>query len=196
LRAPDFQVYFAPVYFWEHGFRKTGAPAITVPVGLQAPEARGTVRLRSSDPTDHPRILNNMLTHDGEVDAYLRAFEFVRELAATPPLRGVLGEELNPGPDVRSREELTNWLRATCEHIYHPTSTCRIGPPDDGVVDPELRVYGVEGLRVADASVMPRIPSGNTNAPTYMIAERCADLVLGRTAAAAAPATVAASLPA
>jgi choline dehydrogenase len=180
LRAPDCQIYFAPVYFWEHGFRKTGAPAITLALGLQAPEARGSVRLRSADPADHPRILNNMLTQDGEIDAYMRALELARELAGTEPLAGLLGEELNPGRDVRSRVELTAWLRATCEHTYHPSRTCRIGPPEEGVIDPELRVYGVEGLCVADASVMPRITSGNTNAPTYMIAGRCVELMLGR----------------
>jgi choline dehydrogenase len=162
LRAPDFQIYFAPVYFWEHGFRKTGAPAITLALGLQAPEGRGSVRLRSGDPADHPRILNNMLTQDGEIDAYMRALELARELAATEPLAGLLGEELNPGREVRSRAALTAWVRATCEHSYHPSCTCRIGPPEEGVIDPELRVHGVEGLRVADASVMPRVTSGNT----------------------------------
>jgi choline dehydrogenase len=88
-------------------------------------------------------------------------------------------EELNPSSILRSRDELTAWLRATCEHEYHPTCTCRIGSPEDGVVDPELRVHGVGALWVADASVMPLITSGNTHAPTLMIAERASDLVLG-----------------
>ena len=105
------------------------------------------------------------------------------------------GEELNPGSGIRDRGTLTAWLRATCEHEYHPTCTCRIGPEGEGVVDPELRVHGIESLRVADASVMPRVTSGNTHAPTVMIAERCADFVLGKgpavkaAEAAAAPAT-------
>ena len=183
LEAPDFQIYFAPVYFWEHGFRKTGAPAITIGLTLQAPESRGSVRLRSADPADHPRILNNLLGRDDDVEAMLRAMDLVRELAARQPLARLLGEWLNPGEGLRSREELVAWLRATCEHIYHPTATCRIGPPGEGVVDPELQVHGVDRLRVADASVMPRITRGNTNAATYVIAERCADLVLGRGAA-------------
>jgi choline dehydrogenase len=179
LDAPDFQFYFAPVYFWEHGFHATGSPSISIAFGLQAPKSRGTVRLRSADPVDQPRILNNMLTEDSDLEAMLRAADFVRELAAQPALSGLLGEQLNPGAAVSSRDDMVAWMRATCEHIYHPTSTCRIGPPDDGVVDPELRVYGIEALRVADASVMPRITSGNTNAPTYMIAERCADFIAG-----------------
>jgi choline dehydrogenase len=180
LPGPDFQIVQAPVYFWEHGFRKTGAPAFTMAASYLGPESRGAVALRSADPGDHPRILNNALTSDGEVDAMLRALEFIRELAAQPALRAQLGEELNPSGGIRTREDLTTWLRATCEHEYHPSCTCRIGSPEDGVVDAELRVHGVEGLRIADASVQPRIVSANTQAVTVMIAERCADLVLGR----------------
>jgi choline dehydrogenase-like flavoprotein len=179
LPAPDFQLVQAPVYFWEHGFRKTGAPALTIGASYLGPQSRGAVTLRSSDPGDHPRILNNALTSDGEVDAMLRAIEMVREIASQPPLRELLGEELNPSADVRTREQLTDWLRATCEHEYHPSCTCRIGPPEDGVVDPQLRVHGVEGLRVADASVQPRIVSANTQAVTLAIAERCSDLLAG-----------------
>jgi choline dehydrogenase len=191
LLGPDFQIYFGPVYFWEHGFRKTGTPAITMAPALQAPESRGEVRLRSANPAEHPRILNNLLSQDGEVEAMLRALELVDELAAQPPLAGLLGERLNPGSSLHDRDQLIGWLRATAEHFYHPSCSCRIGPPEDGVVDPELRVHGLEGLRVADASVMPRVTSGNTNAPTYMIAEHCAALMLGRRSAPAAPAAAA-----
>lgn len=178
LPAPDFQFVFGPVYYWEHGFRKTGAPALTIGPVLIGPSSRGSVRLRSADPADHPRILNNLLGSDAEVAAMLRALELAREIGSKPPFSKHAVEELNPSSTLRSREELTAWLRATCEHEYHPTCTCRIGSPEDGVVDPELRVHGVEGLRVADASVMPRITSGNTHAPTLMIAERCSDFVL------------------
>jgi choline dehydrogenase len=111
----------------------------------------------------------------------LQALELVRDIASRPPLAGLLREELHPSADIRTPNELTRWLRATCEHEYHPSCTCRIASsPDEGVVDPELRVYGVERLRVADASVQPRIVSANTQAVTLMIAERCSDLVLGR----------------
>ncbi|HEX4760601.1 MAG TPA: GMC family oxidoreductase N-terminal domain-containing protein [Thermoleophilaceae bacterium] len=178
LPAPDFQILFAPVYFWEHGFRKTGAPAFSIGAAYIRPQSRGSVRLRSADPADHPRITNNSLTSEGEVEAMLRALELIREIASREPLARLLTEELNPGPGLRSPEELTAWLRATCEHEYHPSCTCRIGSPDAGVVDAELRVHGVEGLRVADASVMPTVTSGNTHAPTVMIAERCSDLLL------------------
>jgi choline dehydrogenase len=159
LSAPDFQIYFAPVYFWEHGFRKTGTPAVTIGPVLQAPSSRGHVRLRSADPSDHPRILNNMLCADHEPEAMLRALELIEELTSRPPLSGLLGEQLNPGGVIRDRSERIAWLRATCEHLYHPVGTCRIGPPGEGVVDPSLRVHGVGSLRVVDASVMPRITS-------------------------------------
>ena len=185
LSAPDFQILYAPVYFWEHGFRKTGAPAFTIGAAYLAPQSRGRVTLRSADPGDHPCILNNALTSDDEVAAMLRALELVRDIASRRPLSDVLGEELNPSADVRTPNELTRWLRATCEHEYHPSCTCRIGPSaEEGVVDPELRVHGLDGLRVADASVQPRIVSANTQAVTLMIAERCSDLLLGQGAAA------------
>ena len=177
LPAPDFQIVFGPVYYWEHGFRKTGAPALSIGPVLIRPSSRGSVRLRSADPGDHPRILNNMLGSDQEVQAMLRAIELAREVATKPPFRYHVTEELNPSAGLRTKEELTAWLRATCEHEYHPACTCRIGSPEDGVVDPELRVHGVERLRVADASVMPTVTTGNTHAPTVMIAERCAELV-------------------
>jgi choline dehydrogenase-like flavoprotein len=179
LPKPDFQIVFGPAYYWEHGFRKTGAPAISAGPVLISPSSRGSVRLRSADPTDHPRILNNMLSSDAEVDAMLRAIELVRDIASRPPFRHHIVEELNPSASLRTRKELKTWLRATCEHEYHPTCTCRIGSPEEGVVDAELRVHGVQGLRVADASVMPAITAGNTHAPTLMIAERAADLILG-----------------
>jgi choline dehydrogenase-like flavoprotein len=178
LQAPDFQLLFAPVYFWEHGFRKTGAPALTVGASLIRPLSRGSVRLRSADPADHPRILNNALTDDRDVDALLHSIEFIRDLASRRPLTSLLGEELNPSAGLRTRADLTAWLRATCEHEYHPSCTCRIGTPENGVVDPQLRVRGIEGLRVADASVMPRTTSGNTHAPTLMIAEKGAAMIL------------------
>jgi choline dehydrogenase len=179
LAAPDFQILFAPVYFWEHGFRKTGAPALSVGASLLRPRSRGSVRLRSADPHDHPRILNNALTDDADVAALLRALDFIRDLATRKPFSSLLEEELNPSAALRSRTQLEAWLRTTVEHEYHPSCTCRIGSPADGVVDPELRVHGVEGLRVADASVMPRVTTGNTHAPTLMIAEKCAAMMLG-----------------
>jgi choline dehydrogenase len=180
LHAPDFQLLLAPLYSWEHGFRRTGALGLSIIAVYLAPQSRGEVTLRPADPTDHPRVLNNMLQTESEVAAMLRAIDMVREIASQPPLRKLRGDELNPA---LPSKELPAWLRATCEHFYHPSCTCRIGSHKHGVVDAELRVHGVDGLRVADASVRPRIVSANTQAITLVIAERCADLLLGRDAA-------------
>ena len=110
LPGPDFQIVQAPVYFWEHGFRKTGAPAVTIAAAYLGPRSRGSVTLRSRDPGDHPRVLNNALTSDGEVKAMLRALELIRDIAGRPPLRDVLEEELNPSAGIRTREDLADWL--------------------------------------------------------------------------------------
>jgi hypothetical protein len=145
---------------------------MTIGASYVGPQSRGSVTLRSADPGDHPRILNNALTSAGEVEAMLRALELVRQIASQPPLRDLLGEELNPSAAIRSREQLIDWLRATCEHEYRPSCTCRIGSPEQGVLDAELRVHGVESLRVAEASAQPRIVSANTQAVKVAIAER------------------------
>jgi choline dehydrogenase len=118
------------------------------------------------------------------------------EIAENGPLGELIDTNIDPGPGVRSDEQLEAWLRAEVQHTYHASCTCRMGADGDGVLDPSLRVQGVEGLRVADASAMPRVTGGNTNAPTIMIGEKAADLILGRPApgpvseVAAAPATV------
>ncbi len=187
LEAPDFEIIFVPGYFWEHGMRRPGEAGMTIGLSYNGPSSRGSVRLRSSNPSDSPRIVSNLLSQQSEVDAVVRAVGLVDEIVSRGPLAEVLGERVNPGPGLGAHE-LPAWIRAETQHMYHPTCTARIGAPADGVVDPQLRVHGVQGLRVIDASVMPRIASGNTNAPTIMIGERGADLLLDRTVGAAEPA--------
>ena len=139
------------------------------------------MRLHSADPTWAPAIDAGYLTDERDLDALVCGIEKAREIAATGPLAAVLAEEWSPGGTVHSREGLRQAVRDTLESLYHPVSSCRMGTDDDAVVDPQLRVHGVDGLRVVDASVMPTLVRGNTNAPTIMIAERAADLVTGRT---------------
>jgi choline dehydrogenase len=134
-----------------------------------------------------------MLSADDEMKEMVDAVERAREIAAAGPARRVLGAEITPGPSMRTREEIAEWVRATCQHTYHPSCTARIGSAEDGVVDPQLRVHGIERLRIADASVMPTVIRGNTHAPTVMIGERCADFVRGAGKEAAVPAAVAAA---
>ena len=177
MPAPNFQILFAPAFFFEHGLVSWDAPAATIACSYIAPRSRGHVRIRSADPARKPLVHYNMLSTDDEMQEMVDAVERAREIAAAGPARRALGAEITPGPTVRSRDEIAEWVRATCQHTYHPSCTARIGGPEDGVVDPELRVHGIEGLRIADASVMPTVIRGNTHAPTVMIAERCAELV-------------------
>jgi choline dehydrogenase len=177
LESPDFQVVFVPGYFWDHGFRQPARPGMTIALTLNTPISRGSVRLRSADPADAPRIRTNYLTHDSEVDAILRAIDIVQGVADQEPLADLLADHVDPGEDF-TREQLVAWVRAEAQHMFHASCSSRIGPEGEGVVDPELRVHGVHGLRVVDASVMPRVTSGNTHAPTVMIAERASDFIL------------------
>ena len=195
---PDLQFHLAPTYFSENGFDEYDAHAYTMGPVLVAPKARGELRLRSSDPIAKPRMVGNHLADPDDMAAMVAGMKLARELAATEPLASASGREIYPGPDVSDDAALERDLRRRCELLYHPVGTCRMGSGDDAVVDPELRVRGVEGLRVIDASVFPTITRGNTNAPTIMIAEKGADMLLGReplraTAAATSPAEAAAS---
>jgi choline dehydrogenase len=191
LPAPDFQVLFGPAYYFDNGFRTFPGPAYTLAPCFLRPSSEGSVRLRSADPHAAPAIRVNFFSGDAEVAAMAQAIRTVREWAATGPLGQVTGTNIDPGPGVVDDEHVEAWIRAEVQHEYHPSCTCRIGPDGEGVVDEELRVRGVEGLRVADASVFPRIPGGNTNAPAIMVGERAAELVLGNVAAPVAAAAAA-----
>ena len=177
LPAPDMQFHMGAAYFHNHGFDTHDKPAFVIAPTLVAPQSRGEIRLRSADPGEQPSIVGNHLTEAADVDAMLAGMELAREIAAQPRLAGTTGRELHPGEAARDRAALTKALRRETELIYHPTSTARMGPSETSVVDAALRVYGVDRLRVVDASVFPTIPRGNTNAPTYMVAERAADLI-------------------
>ena len=147
------------------------------PVHLR-PDGRGTVRLKSSDPTAAPEIRFNFLKTASDWTAMLEGMRICREIARQPALKPFVVEEIMPGPRVSEEKELRDYLRQTGVSNLHPVGTCRMGRAPDDVVDPQLRVYGIEGLRVADASIMPSIVAGNTNAPSIMIGEKCAAMML------------------
>ena len=180
LAAPDMQLHFGAAYFHNHGFDTHDKPAYAIAPTLVAPQSRGRVRLHSADPLEAPRILGNHLTERADIDAMILGVERTRDIAAQAALRPFTGKEIHPGASVVGAAAIEADLRRDTELIYHPTSTARIGPPETGVVDSELRVHGVVGLRVVDASVFPTIPRGNTNAATYMVAEKAANLIKGR----------------
>jgi choline dehydrogenase len=180
LAAPDLQFHFAPAYFNDNGFDEFDGHAFTLGPVLVTPKSRGHITLRSADPADKPRILTNSLSEPEDVQALVAGLRKAREVAASEPLADAVAREIFPGPGVgNGDDELAEDARRRVELIYHPVGTCRMGSGEDAVVDPELRVRGVDGLRVVDASIMPVIPGGNTNAPAIMVAERGADLIRG-----------------
>ena len=177
LIGPDLQALLGHLPHYPDGCE--GPPeGFTLTSMLTRPASRGSVRLQSADPSASPVIDPNYLSCEVDVEAIVSGLHLLREVAAQSALDGWRGTELYPGPDVTSDADLRAYVRSSMSTIYHPTSTCRMGVDDTAVVDPALRVYGVEGLRIADASVMPLITSANTQAPTMMIGERAADEVL------------------
>lgn len=177
LPAVDLQLIFAPGFFFDNGAASHPRPAISVGVSYWTPASRGRVRIVSNDPGAHPDILLNLLAEQEDVDALVRGVGRVREIAAQAPLRDMVTGEITPGP---GNEDLEPWIRRWAQHSSHPCCSARIGPPGDGVVDPELRVHGVDALRVADASALRDVPRANTNAPSILMGERCADFIRGR----------------
>ncbi len=147
------------------------------PVHLR-PEGRGLVSLKSRDPLAPPKIQFKFMETAYDVDAMIHGVRLARKLAEQPALKPCIAEEVVPGPAVRSDEQLIEDIRNRGVSNLHPVGTCRMGTGRDAVVDPRLRVYGIRGLRVADASIMPLVVGGNTNAPSIMIGEKCAAMVL------------------
>lgn len=186
LSAPDIQAHFMPALektanlHWPT-FRRTRVEddhGVTIRVGPVNPESRGKITLRSADPSDPPRIFANYLGTDFDKRTTIAGVKILREVMAQPAFADILGAEIAPGPDKATDAALTEWLKQAGGTTLHPVGTCKMGPDEDAVVDAELRVHGIDGLRVADASIMPIISSGNTNAPTIMIGEKAADMIL------------------
>jgi len=177
LGRPDVQLHFVNGLVDDHARRLHYGYGMSCHVCALRPKSRGSVGLQSRDPRDPPRIDPDFLAEDEDVATMLAGVKQAREIMGGGPLDRFRGEELYTGA-ATSDDELVNWMRRRCDTIYHPASTCRMGSDAMAVVDDSLRVHGVEGLRVADASIMPTLIGGNTNAPTIMIGEKAADLVL------------------
>jgi choline dehydrogenase-like flavoprotein len=181
LPAADIQFHMGAAYYEDHGAEEYDGHCMVIAPVLVSSQARGRVWLRSADPTAKPRMVTNTLSEPDDVASLVAGMRLAREIAGQPPLAEVVLKELKPGADAVEREELEADLRRRLMLIYHPVGTCRMSDTgEDAVVDSQLRVRGVEALRVVDASVMPTITGGNTHAPTVMIAERAADLIRGR----------------
>jgi choline dehydrogenase-like flavoprotein len=187
LPAPDLQWCALPSPYVNQGLADPATRALSVLVTLLTARSRGRIRLRSGDPRHKPLIDPGYLTEGSDIDPLVEGLRMVREFVTAGPLAKICKTELAPGPDVRSDAELRDFIRHDLVTLYHPVGTCAMGGDSrlavsrlTSVVDPELRVRGVERLRVVDASVMPAVPRGNTNAPTIAIAEKAADLICGR----------------
>ena len=181
LERPDVQIIAMPIHqhaeLWFPLVTKPPVYAFTARVGILHASSRGRVRLRSSDPLDHPRIWLNLFAEHSDLEAMVKAVRISRDIFSRPPMRELIDGELLPGKEHQSDAELAQAIREQAEHRHHAVGTCRMGTDEDAVVDAQLRVIGIENLRVADASVMPTDPSGNTNVPTMMIGEKAADLI-------------------
>jgi choline dehydrogenase len=182
VHDPDLQLHFTPV-----GYKLTPdalllmqEPAVTGIPNVNRPFSRGWLELRSADFRDAPKIQPRLLDDSRDIDVLIRGCEMIREIFAAQPLAAHVTAEAAPGPEVVSRRDWENYLRSDSITIFHPCGTCKMGVDVQAVVDPELKVHGIQGLRVIDASVMPHLVSGNINAPTIMIGEKGADLVLQR----------------
>ncbi|MEI7572058.1 MAG: choline dehydrogenase [Phenylobacterium sp.] len=194
LDRPDLQVHCVLAVMQNHGKTVVERDGFTFHVCQLRPESRGRVGLRSADPFDDPAIFANYLAAEEDRRALREGVRMMREVARQPALDPYRSEELFPGVDIQSDEAVDAWIRSVAETIYHPVGTCRMGADGDSmaVVDAQLRVHGLTGLRVIDASVMPTLVGGNTNAATIMIAEKAADMIRGREAPAPDDAAVAA----
>jgi choline dehydrogenase len=186
LPGPDVQPLFFHLPLYLDGMQGP-ADGYTLMAGIIRPASRGSLRLGSADPAAAPVIDPGCMRCEVDVAALVAALELCREIGSQSALAGWRGDELYPGPHARTEGELRDYVRRTAVTYHHQVGTCKMGVDEQAVVDPQLRVHGIEGLRVADASVMPFVSSGNTHAPTVMIGERAADLVreaigLGRSA--------------
>ncbi|WP_432816997.1 choline dehydrogenase [Sulfitobacter sp. JB4-11] len=179
---PDIQYHFLPIAVRYDGKAAAEGHGFQAHVGPMRSKSRGTVTLRSADPEDDPRILFNYMSHAEDWEDWRTCIRLTREIFGQEAFKPFVKHEIQPGADVQSDAQLDDAIREHVESAYHPCGTCRMGAADDpgAVVDPQARVIGVEGLRVADSSIFPRITNGNLNAPSIMVGEKVSDHLLGR----------------
>ncbi|EFQ82268.1 GMC oxidoreductase [Aeromicrobium marinum DSM 15272] len=177
LDVPDLQLHMLPAGFWDNGLHEPTKRGLTIASTLVRVESTGYLQLRSADPTWHPEIEPAYYDDVADLDAMVAGYERIYDVVGAGPLGGFIEQPWLPGSWRPTRDEILAAVARIGQTVYHPVGTCSMGTVEGSVVGPDLRVHGVEGLRVADASVMPRVPRGNTNAPTIMIGEKAADLI-------------------
>ncbi|WP_223787947.1 GMC family oxidoreductase [Marinicella meishanensis] len=175
---PDLQFHFVPAILDDHGRNRIKGNGYTLHMCVLRPESRGEIRLSSANPEDHPHIQANYLQVEHDLKLMLEGFKIQRKIFAASAFDAYRDDELFPGSEVQSEAQVIEFIRNKAESIYHPIGTCKMGSDALAVVDHHLKVHGVEGLRVVDASAMPTLVSGNTNAPTIMMAEKVSDHIM------------------
>ncbi|WP_194435564.1 choline dehydrogenase [Vibrio fluminensis] len=182
VKWPNIQYHFLPAAMRYDGQAAFDGHGFQVHVGPNKPESRGSVEIISNDPTDKPRIEFNYISTDQDKQDWRDCIRLTREILLQPAMDAFRGEEIQPGVDINSDDAIDAWVKQNVESAYHPSCTCKMGADDDplAVLDEQCRVRGIDALRVVDSSIFPTIPNGNLNAPTIMVAERAADLILGK----------------
>ena len=178
---PDLQYHFFPMAVRYDGKSPNDGHGFQAHVGPMRSQSKGWVKLRSSDPKDPPRILFNYMSQPEDWEEFRAAVRLTREIFAQPALQPFRGAELSPGPNVQKNAEIDAYVRDAVESAYHPSCSCKMGSDEMAVVDADCNVIGLDGLRIVDSSIMPSIVSGNLNAPTIMLAEKAADIIVGKT---------------
>lgn len=179
VEYPDLQYHFFPMAVRYDGQSPTKSHGFQAHVGPMRSKSKGWVRLRSNSPTDPMRVFFNYMSEPEDWQEFRDGIRLTREILSQDAMKPFAGEEISPGPDVQTDDEMDAYLKQAVESSYHPCGTCKMGSGDDAVVDGAGRVHGVDGLRVVDSSIMPAIVSGNLNAPTIMMAEKLADAIKG-----------------
>jgi choline dehydrogenase len=178
LETPDVQMHLVPYSLKDPKKRLLqDFPSMTIACYQLRPESLGSIHIRSANPYAQPAIRFNFLADSIDQQAMIDGFRMMRKIMAQPAMAKLRGEEFSPGEDVKTDEQILTWIRGNAQTAYHPIGTCRMGQGPNTVVDEKLRVHGLSGLRVADASIFPTMPSGNTNAPSIMVGEKAADLL-------------------
>jgi choline dehydrogenase len=190
---PDLQYHFLPAAMRYDGKEAFAGHGFQVHVGHNKPKSRGQIKVISNDPKVHPEIRFNYLEHEADREGFRACVRLTREIINQQALDNYRGEEIQPGLNVQTDEEIDSFVRQSVESAYHPSCSCKMGTDAMAVVDPQTRVHGIQGLRVVDSSIFPTIPNGNLNSPTIMVAERAADIIRDRAllAPSNAPVTIA-----
>ena len=181
VEHPDLQYHFFPMAVRYDGKSPNDSHGFQAHVGPMRSQSKGSVTLQSADPGEPPKILFNYMSQEADWEEFRAAVRLTREIFAQEAFAPFRGEELAPGPDVQSDEEIDEFIKGAVESAYHPCGTCKMGSDDDAVVDAECRLQGLDGLRIVDSSIIPSIVSGNLNAPTIMLAEKASDIIAGKT---------------